>query len=258
MKVKSNNFPIFLLISFFSLAGMVSCKIGREGKSSKAQNSDSIAVIVSNVNGTGRSVELEMVKGKANNHPTFAIWIEDTAGKYIQTLFVTRAYGQGIFEHGDNSGGNWKPGEVNRPAALPYWTHKRGTTDENGSLVPTPRNKVPDAYSGATPPGSFRLISRTDQLLAGTVRLMMEINQAWDWNEYWTNNLYPDDLDYKASCQPAVVYSALINFDKPGEKYNMKPVGHSHYSGKTGELYSDLSTITTALHIAETITVTVK
>ena len=37
----------------------------------------------------------------------------------------------------------------------------------------------------------------------------------------------------------------------------MVPVGHSHYSDKTGELFTDLSTLTTALHIAYSIIVRV-
>ena len=38
----------------------------------------------------------------------------------------------------------------------------------------------------------------------------------------------------------------------------MKPIGHSHYAGETGELFTDLSTLSTALKIANTITLTVK
>jgi len=38
----------------------------------------------------------------------------------------------------------------------------------------------------------------------------------------------------------------------------MKAIGHSHYSGKTGELFPDLSTITTALQIADSIIVRIK
>jgi hypothetical protein len=37
----------------------------------------------------------------------------------------------------------------------------------------------------------------------------------------------------------------------------MKPIGHSHPSGKDGELDSDLSTLTTALQIADSIVVRV-
>jgi hypothetical protein len=40
--------------------------------------------------------------------------------------------------------------------------------------------------------------------------------------------------------------------------YKMKPIGHSHYSGKTGELFTDLSTFTTALQIADSIVVRIR
>jgi hypothetical protein len=42
------------------------------------------------------------------------------------------------------------------------------------------------------------------------------------------------------------------------DSYLMSPAGHSHYSGKTGELFTDLSTLTTALKIVKTATVRVK
>jgi hypothetical protein len=66
----------------------------------------------------------------------------------------------------------------------------------------------------------------------------MEINQPWDWNEYWTNTKYPDDEEYKTSCQPALVYRAIVNLDNAEKTYPMKVIGHSHYSGKTGELFN--------------------
>jgi hypothetical protein len=247
-----------IVLGSFTLGFLFSCKSGREGKSSKSRKADSIVLITSNAGGSGRTIEIEMRKGKSHNHPTFAIWLEDTNGSYIQTLFVTSAIGQGIFRYGDKSDGKWKPGEVRRPAAIPYWAHKRGVISENGLLLPTPRSKVPDAYSGATPEGSFRLTTKPDELANGKVKLMFEINQPWDFNEFWTNSLYLDDADYKTSCQPALVYSAIIDLDSPGSAIEMKPVGHSHYSGKSGELFPDLSTITSALYIADKIIVMVK
>ena len=245
-------------IVVLAIVSLISCKPGGAGKNSQAKKQDSTTILISNSNGVGKPIEIEVVKGKSFNHPSFAIWVEDTNGKYIQTLFVTKAIGQGIFEYGNNAGGTWKPGEVRRPAALPYWAHKRGIISDDGFLTPTPRNKIQDAYSGATPKGNFRLNSRADAALNGKVIILLEINQPWDWNEYWNNTRYPDDAEYKTSCQPAIVYSATIDFSDPHSGILMKPIGHSHYSGKTGELTTDLSTITTALHIAESITVTVK
>lgn len=258
MKTVKNNLPRLMILIFIVTVSISSCKSGKEGKSSKARVQDSVVLLSSNVNGVGQSIEIEMIKGKAHNHPTFAIWLEDTSGNYLQTLFVTKAIGQGIFDHGDKSGGVWKPGEVHRPAAVPYWAHKRGVKNDVGSFEPTPATKVPDAYSGATPAGSFKLNTRSDNALKSKVILMMEINQPWDWNEYWTNALYLDDAEYQTSCQPAVVYSAVIDLANTGSKIELKPIGHSHYSGKNGDLDADLSSITSALQIAEQISATVK
>ncbi|MFZ4549989.1 MAG: hypothetical protein ACOYN4_21245 [Bacteroidales bacterium] len=249
---------LFVVAGFCVLIGFQSCNSGNESKSAKSRKLDSIALISSNIAGTGKVIEIQMLKGKAHNHPTFAIWLEDQNGMYIQTLFITKAFAQGVFEYGDKSAGNWAPGEVQRPAALPYWVYKRNESKPEGSLLPSPKNKMPDAYTGATPAGNFALNTRTDKLLIGKVNILLEINQTWDWNQYWTNGLYPDDADYQSSCQPAIVYSGLLDLGVVGSTVLLKPIGHSHYSGKKGELYPDLSTITTALHIAEQITATVK
>jgi hypothetical protein len=124
--------------------------------------------------------------------------------------------------------------------------------------MPEPENPVQDAYTGATPVKSFVLNTRADNPLPSVYRILFEINQNWDWNEYWTNDKFPDDENYKMSCQPALVYDALIDSTKPVTTLVMKPIGHSHYSGKTGELFPDLSTLTTALYIADSIIVRVK
>jgi hypothetical protein len=124
--------------------------------------------------------------------------------------------------------------------------------------MPEPGNPVPDAYSGATPTAGFTLISKADTRLPGKYKVMLEVNQNWDWNDYWTNDKFPGDDYYKMSCQPALVYEAVIDSRSTGSFYKMRPVGHSHYSGKTGELFPDLSTLTTALQIADSIVVKVK
>lgn len=258
MKYTILKFTKITFAAFLLVFALTACYSGSEGKSSKSRKGDSLTLITSNINGLGRVLEIEVKKGKAFNHPTFVIWLEDSTGKYIQTLFVTQAIGKGIFTYGDKSAGVWKPGEVRRPAAVPYWAHKRGILTDDGSLVPTSKNQIPDAYSGATPTGSFRLTTRSDVPITGKYKIMLEINQTWDWNEYWTNNRYPDDMDYKSSCQPAVVYEADINTTTPTQQLKFKPVGHSHYAGKTGELFTDLNSITTALNIAQSITVTLK
>ena len=216
-----------------------------------------IDTLITNIDGQGHQLQLTFVPGPEHNYPLFAFWLEDLDGNYIQTLYVSQSIAKGTFNYGDKSSGFWKAGEIERPAALPYWAHKRNVENEKGSIVPTILNPVVDAYSGATPPAAFVLETRSDTVLNGKFRLMAEINQSWDWNKHWTNNKYPGDVDYVSSAQPAVVYETIVDPEKPGA-YELKLIGRSHHSGKTGELFTDLETLTTALKIAERISVVVR
>ncbi len=211
--------------------------------------------ITSNSNGTGPKLEIEMTRGDGHNHPLMAIWVESESGEFIQTLYVAESIGKGIFQHGDASKGFWMPGEIRRPAALPRWSHQRGIKAEDGFYLPTPQDPVADAYTGPTPDKNFILHTRLNEPIEGKFRVLFEINQTWDWNDYWTNNKYPEDDEYKTSCQPALVYMAIIEPAKGEEAYLMEIIGRSHFSGADGELYSDLETMTTALHIAEDIVI---
>jgi hypothetical protein len=210
--------------------------------------------IISNRNGQGQKILVSFERGPLHNHPSFAIWVEDTSGNYIQTLFVTKAVATGIFEHGDNSQGKWKVGERRRPAALPYWAHKRGVKSADGKYAPDPAHQVADAFTGATPKANFNLVTFLDNPINTRFNLLLEINQPWDWNEFWTNNKFPDDEAYKTSAQPALVYEVTLNPAAKGEKKELKIIGHSHYSGAEGNLYPDINTITTAKDIIGKVT----
>lgn len=212
-------------------------------------------VLNTNINGNGPEITLELYKGESFYYPLMAVWLEDLDGNYIQTLFVPKSVATGIFRYGKQEKNKWIAGEKRAPQTLPYWSHKRGVIASDGLYMPEPANRVPDAYTGATPEQSFILHSNADKPLPELFRVLVEINQNWDWNEYWTNNKYPDDENYKMSCQPALVYEAVVNTRNTAQVYSLKPIGHSHYSGKTGELFSDLSTLTTAMHIADSILV---
>ena len=218
-------------------------------KSSRIQEEPQKMDLKANPGGTGPMVTLEFARGQAHNHPSFVLWAEDMEGNFLQTLFITEAVGTSIYDHGDPSSGQWEPGEIRRPASLPYWAHKRGIKEEDGLYIPTIENPVADAYTGATPPGDFSLTARFDSKPPQQFRILFEINQTWDWNEYWTNNKYPDNDEYKTSCQPAVVYMVELDQQGGASTYKLEPIGHSHYAGETGELFSDLGTLTTALEI---------
>ncbi len=218
-------------------------------------DADRITKIYTLEGSPGPVLEVVFREGKEHNHPLMAVWIEDTAGQYLRTLYVAESIGRGVFRHGDPSEGRWKPGPIRRPAALPYWGHQRGVRAEDGYYLPTADNPVPDAITGPTPKGDFILNSNAGPDMPAKFNVLMEINQSWNWNEYWTNNKFPGDEHYMTSSQPALVYMASIDLHDGNVEYELTPIGHSHWSGQNGNLYEDLGTITTALDIAETIMV---
>ncbi|MFP4366709.1 MAG: hypothetical protein ACLFQA_06410 [Bacteroidales bacterium] len=255
MDIKIDRFatlfrPVQIII-FITLLTLSSCFMFPPA----GEEDDTPLYFETNVNGRGLSMEIEFIKGKSHYFPLMAIWIEDTLGNYIQTLYVAQSIAKGVFGHGDASTGKWMPGEIRRPAALPYWGHQRGVQAGDGLFLPSPEKPVPDAYTGATPSGSFILGTRSDHPLEDPFMVFLEINQSWDWNGHWTNNMFPGDMEYRSSAQPALVYSTLVNPSGGQKEFVMKPVGRSHHSGATGNLYDDIHTLTTALHIADKITV---
>ena len=242
-----------LKLTIFGLSiGLISCISSKEKTDNEIIQPE---VYSYNMNASGIPISINFEKGNSHNHPLMAIWIEDSDGKYVQTIYVAQSIGKGIFNFGDKSSGKWMPGPVRRPAALPYWSHKRNIKEDDSLYIPKKTTPIPDAYTGPTPKNNFIINAKTDSKI-NSFKILFEINQSWDWNEYWTNSKFPNDLNYKTSSQPAIVYSTeLINVNNITNPYVLKPIGHSHYSGKDGSLTTDLSTISTALNIARNIEV---
>lgn len=215
-------------------------------------------VIRTNIDGTGQKIVLTAKAGPEHNYPMMAAWLEDMDGNFIQTIYVNESVAKGYFKYAVKNSGKWESGEAVRPAALPVWAHSRGIDSGDGHFMPTHEKPVPDAYTSATPEADFAVYSRSDETLKGKYKVFFEINQSWDWNDFWTNSKYPEDTEYKTSSQPSVVYAAEIDFDKPQENYILIPIGHGHYAGKDGTINPDLSTISTALQIVEEVSVAIE
>lgn len=194
--------------------------------------------------------KVSFINGKGFNAPTFVLWSEDMNGTYLKTHYITQYYASGIFGHEKVNDSIWKPipGPSYQPAALPYWTHKKGLINDK-TLIPTPENPFIDACTGATPEQNFEII--LPENYQGAFRLLFEVNQTWDWNKYWTNNKFPESAAYKNSAQPSVVYAVTISDDM--KEFSLNPIGHGDPKGESGKLYTDLSTLTTAKEIFKRI-----
>ena len=223
-----------------------------------AQKKNEAIQFSTNDHGQGQKLTISFNKGKYFNHPLISIWLTTPDGKYIQTLYVSQSIAKGIYEHGKAEQGKWFPGEHRRPAALPYWAFSRGVREDDGFYLPTPQTPIPDAYTGATPQNNFVLETKLDKPIQGKVILWLEINQPFDFNDYWHNQKYPDNNAYRTSGQPSLVYLAIIDFDSSVKEYYLNPMGHGHPTGENGTLFTDLSTLTTALKIVEKIKVQIE
>lgn len=255
---KHQNTSKTLFLFFTALLVFVFTSNDLSAQKRKKEKQVEHLIFQTNPNGNGIEMSIEFTKGSSHNHPLMAIWVEDMDGNYVQTLYVAQSIAKGYFSYGDKSTGRWKAGEISRPAALPYWAHKRNVKNDIGNYMPKPGFEVADAYTGATPKGNFNLETKTDKMISGKFRVLMEINQTWDWNSHWTNSKFPDDPEYRTSSQPALVYAADVDTDSTQKEYLLKVIGRSHHSGADGKLYSDLDTITTALEIVSEIKVVLK
>lgn len=216
-------------------------------------------------------ITVDFLRGEHFWHPQIALWLEDTSGNHIKTLFVTNSTAKGRF-YGGRSVDNYRDfdigkqtenQDIRRVNALPHWAYRRGVRAKDGLMIPHPDDPLPDAISGATPTGNFYFNATgpdgIDSLSAIIVKL--EINVAFDQNEYYSEYDYLEDTAYHSGTgllgQPSLIYSARISPAGPQKYYLMDLIGHGHHSGGDGHVYTDLSGVTTALRIAERILVKV-
>lgn len=212
-------------------------------------------------------LSIDLLRSEHYWHPQMAVWVEDTLGNYLETIFVSNATAKDIF-FGGRSKNNFKEfdqqktgnGDYRRVNALPVWSHKRGVQYEDGLYVPTRANPLPDGISGATIKDNFKLLSSLDAI--APFKLKIELNVAFDDNEYYSEFDFPDDEIYHSGTgqlgQPSIIFETKIDLDDRQKYYLMDLVGHGHRSGQTGELFKDLSKLSTALEIVERIVVGVK
>lgn len=188
--------------------------------------------------------------------PQIAVWVENTDGELMQTLFVTERY----------AAQNWRkaPGDTSdermaaRPQALPCWSHKYGAVNGIEGNVPFIDAPLPDGVTSASPKGRLE-IERNIISTEGEVVICVEINNSTDFNEYYTAEAKQGDTGWSGGRfgggQPSLVYTAKIDVSRIPEKTSFSLVGHGSPDGSDGRLHADLSHITTAREIVSAITV---
>jgi hypothetical protein len=211
---------------------------------------------------------VDFLKGKHFWNPQVAIWLEDSAGKYVETLLVTTSTARGLFYSG-RSAENFRESDdvktkentpTRRVDALPYWSHKRGHRYADGFYSPPPGEPLPDGITGATPKENFYFKSISSSLeQLKSFKILVEVNVAFDENEYYSEYDFPDDSIYHSGTgllgQPSVIYGATISQSDPNRYYVLSVLGHGHHSGSAGELITETKTISTAKYIVERIVV---
>ncbi|WP_299554536.1 hypothetical protein [Seonamhaeicola sp.] len=210
------------------------------------------------------AISIDLLKSEHYWHPQMAIWTEDEHENYLETLFVSKATAKGLF-FGGRTKQNFKAfdaskdaiGDYRRVNALPVWSHKRGVQYADGMYVPSTTDNFPDAITGETITSNFKL--RTSINKNTRLRLKIELNVAFDDNEFYSEFDFPDDEVYHSGTgqlgQPSVVFEAFIDLEDGKAYYLMELIGHGHHSGQTGALFQDLSTLTTAKQIVERIVI---
>lgn len=241
---------------FITLMLIISALTIIESCSSLKKAGEVVIYLDTNNNNAAYEMLITVKKGISFNHPTYAIWEEDMEGNYIRTIFITKSYASGVFGHQMIKDSIWlnHEGTSFQPAALPYWTFKKGLI-AGKQHVPTPDYPFIDGYTCATPQGDFQFKTGKN-FKSKQSKIMLELNQSWDWNKFWTNNKFPKNYAYKHSAQPSIIYAVVLNEDDG--QFFMNPIGHGDPKGETGKLFTDISSLTTAMEIFESIEIQIK
>jgi hypothetical protein len=160
--------------------------------------------------------------------PQVAVWLENTEGEYLDTIYVTA--------RAENRNWRMAPKE-GRLEALPVWYHlKQGSADAVSSATTTANTVTYGSGIAA-------------RLPAGTYVVMLETNRSYDWNHRYSKN------NAGVSGQPSLVYRAEITIGGDRTEARFTPIGTGSVDGTDGDIRPGLEDIDTALELFSSMTV---
>lgn len=281
-------FIVSLLLVSFSLAQFSpfvsfidwGSKLRARGKVAETIEFSYVRVDNTPSNALGTKLKIDLRTGPYFMWPQYAIWLETLEGEFIQPLYITKKLAKNMFSNkvtkvdADHvftsnpytSGQSkydffeykWEPESADqraRPESLPVFLHKLASQTQDR---PDGGHKEIDGYTGATMLNSFLLSSRTEKRMPDRFKVRFEINQSFDYNDFYSSDRFPNDPVYSGdgySAQPSVVYEATVDNFSAQEYYPMTLVGHGHHSGQDGQLYTNMEGLTTATALVDRIIV---
>ena len=171
------------------------------------------------------SVAVNPGEAYSKRAPQIAVWVEDSDGTYVDTLFVTKKA----------SGNKWIGSPKNgRPESLPDWYKSKGQN---------PAEKISkdevDATTSATPKKGIVINKDLSMKKGKTYVFKCQANQSFDYNDYYTKK------NSGVDGQPAVLYEGEIIPDGTEKEIKLMLNNKSEF-------------ITTADKIIESIYVAIK
>ena len=172
---------------------------------------------------------------KQKREPQVAIWLEDTDGNYIKTLYVTERASHKSWIMGPKEG---------RPESLPVWYH---ASKFEPSKKAAPDLEL-DAVTSATPKGGIVFDATLDDK-AYVIRA--EFNTSFDYNASYTKK------NSGVNGQPSVIYEAVIpaDFNTSSDEIRLAFSGTGSPDGADGLVHKDTAGLTTALTIVQLVAV---
>ncbi len=179
--------------------------------------------------------------------PQIALWIQDSEGNFVQTLFVTKRASKRSWIFAPKAG---------RPESLPVWYNASGNEKSvsAGKKSFAESGNALDAVTSATPKGSFDILQNIQLDETKKYLVFAEVNKSFDYNEFYPKNAEKTSPEYSGvNGQPSAVYCAEISAENPEAKMNL--AGTGSLNGTSGLIQNKTETLTTAKNLVEKIIV---